>query len=489
MGIVSKQAYTSSINIVIGFIAGAINTIIILPRAFEYSLDDWGLLKLILSFGMILSPIFGLGINNMVIKEYSGSNSPDYQKNILGFTSLVGVTGAILLVLFIYSGSLMYFVNNRDAIYLEDNLLLLFLLSTSLILNQVFAGYLIANHRASSVIFVSDSFLKISYLLLSIVYWISPFGFALFLKLFVSNYLLSFVIYYAYAKHLGFTTGFRFKEIKKKELIVYGFYTVLDRGAAIIVANLDLIMIAYLLELSNVAIYGLAFFIAAVLLIPQKAILTPALPLVSKAVRDHKLIELKKLYSQTSINQIIIGGALFALIWVNIDAIFSLIPSQFSEGKWVVFFIGISKLAILSTGISSPIIVYSKYYRINLVFNLFLVGLTIFSNYILINKYGMTGAAIATAITFLTYNILKVVYIQYRFKMQPFTTETIKSILILLIVGFIGSYIDIFSQIPLVSIIVKSIVVAILLIIGFYGFKVKAEILDVSRNFFKKLKG
>ena len=31
----------------------------------------------------------------------------------------------------------------------------------------------------------------------------------------------------------------------------------------------------------------------------------------------------------------------------------------------------------------------------------------------------MTGAAMATAITFLTYNILKVVYIQYRFKMQP----------------------------------------------------------------------
>jgi len=43
-------------------------------------------------------------------------------------------------------------------------------------------------------------------------------------------------------------------------------------------------------------------------------------------------------------------------------------------GKWVVFYIGISRLFILITGISGPIIVFSKYYRINLVFNLFHFG-------------------------------------------------------------------------------------------------------------------
>jgi O-antigen/teichoic acid export membrane protein len=208
--------------------------------------------------------------------------------------------------------------------------------------------------------------------------------------------------------------------------------------------------------------------------------------LVSKALKENKLDEIKKLYIQSSLNQLIIGGALFAFLWASIDAIYQIVPGAFSQGKMVVFYIGLSRLFILITGISGPIIVFSKYYRVNLLFNLFLVGLTIFSNYILINKFGMVGAAVATAITFLTYNILKVVYIEYRFKMQPFTIETIKSIIVLIITGLIGSYIEIFPQIPLLSIILKSIIIAILLIIGFYGLKVKAEVLDIPRNIFKR---
>jgi len=112
-------------------------------------------------------------------------------------------------------------------------------------------------------------------------------------------------------------------------LLTYGVYTVLDRDAAIIVANLDIIMIAYLLKLSNVAIYGLAFFMAAVLLIPKRALMTPTYPLISKALKDNRLDELKKLYRQSSLNQIIIGGALFVLLWSSIDGIYQLIPGEF----------------------------------------------------------------------------------------------------------------------------------------------------------------
>ena len=486
LGLVSKQAYSNTINIVIGFIAGAINTIIVLPRAFEDSLDDWGLLKLILSFALILAPVFGIGVNNIVIREYTGNQDAGYRRSILGFTLLIAVVGALLSIVFVYSGGLSLLTNSRDGQIIRANIVPLLVLSVSLVLSQVFTGFIVAKHKTPVIPFVSDSFLKVSYLILSLYYLFNPFDFGLFLMIYVSTYVIALIIYASYSFMIGFDIGFKFKELNIKELLTYGIYTVLDRGAAIIVANLDIIMIAYLLKLSNVAIYGLAFFIAATLMIPQKALMAPILPLVSRALKENSLSEVKKLYMQSSLNQLIIGGALFVLLWSSIDGIYQLIPGEFSLGKWVVFYIGISRLLILGTGISGPIIIYSKYYRINLVFNLFLVGLTIFSNYILINKYGMTGAAIATAITFLTYNILKVVYIQYRFKMQPLTAETIKSIIVLLIAGFVGSYIEIFAQFPLISIVVKSIIVAVILAIGFYGLKVKAEILDVPKKVLKK---
>jgi len=149
------------------------------------------------------------------------------------------------------------------------------------------------------------------------------------LQLYVSTYVIALIIYVFYSLFLGFKIAFWFKNLDIKELLTYGVYTVLDRDAAIIVANLDIIMIAYLLKLSNVAIYGLAFFMAAVLLIPKRALMTPTYPLISKALKDNRLDELKKLYRQSSLNQIIIGGALFVLLWSSIDGIYQLIPGEF----------------------------------------------------------------------------------------------------------------------------------------------------------------
>jgi len=488
LGLVSKQAYSNTVNIVIGFIAGAINTIFVLPKAFENSLDDWGLLKLILSFALILAPVFGLGVNNIIIKEYVGNREKSYKESILGFSLIIAISGAALLSLFVYFDGLSLFINDRDVLLVEKNIISLLVLAISLTIGQVFTGFIVAKHKTPIIQFVNDTFLKVSYLLLSLYYLFFPFDFELFFLLYVLTYALTVVIYFIYAKRIGFSAQFKFKLLSIKELINYGFYTVLDKGAAIIVANLDLIMIAYLLQLSDVAIYGLAFFIAAVILIPQKAIMTPSYPLVSAAVKTEKYDGLEKLYKQSSINQLLIGGVLFVLIWANINEIFSFIPKNFSSGKWVVFYIGLSRLFILSTGVSGPIIVFSKYYRINLFFNLFLVALTIGSNYFLINEYGMIGAAMATAITFLIYNILKATYIKYRFKIHPFTLETIKSIAILLIVHTIASKIDFYENLPLVSIILKSIIILLLFVIGFYGLKVKAEILEVPKKIIKRLR-
>ena len=118
--------------------------------------------------------------------------------------------------------------------------------------------------------------------------------------------------------------------------------------------------------------------------------------------------------------------------------------------------------------------------------NLFLVVLTILTNYYLISRFGITGAAIATSITFFTYNILKTIYIQFRFKIQPFTIDTLKSLLVLFLVTLGASMITISEDHAILSILSKSIIIALLMAIGFYGLKVKAEVLDVPGRVIKR---
>jgi O-antigen/teichoic acid export membrane protein len=57
-----------------------------------------------------------------------------------------------------------------------------------------------------------------------------------------------------------------------------------------------------------------------------------------------------------------------------------------------------------------------------LLFILLLVSIS--ANYLLIESFGISGAAMATLIAIGTFNLLKYIYILFRFKMQPFSKHT-----------------------------------------------------------------
>jgi O-antigen/teichoic acid export membrane protein len=488
LGIVAKQAYANTLNVVIGVVIGAINTIFILPHAFESLPGEWGLVRTLFAYSIIFGQIFGFGTYNIIVKEYVNQQSQIIKRAILGLSLLLGLTGLLLLIGIVYflENWMAIIVDEQDVVMIYANLGILFTLSGVFIFNQTFTGFIVSNHKTPVVQFVNDVFLKFTYLILALVYWLNPFSFDLYLNLIVGTYIISLLIYVGYAISIGFKFNLKLKLLKVKELIIYGGVTILDRGAGILVNNLDLIMIGLILDLENVAYYILAFYIGTVINIPNKAIMAPAYPHVSSLVKNENKEGLDKLYKQTSLNQLIAGGVLFLLVWVNIDAIYQLIPEKFSGGIWVVFFIGLSKIFNLATGVSGVIIIFSKYYRMNLVFNSILIVLTIITNYFLIIKYGINGAAIATAITVFIYNLLKVSYVKWRFNTLPFNNSTIKTVIIFAVVGFLGTLIDFKNLGPFLSIAIKSGIIIIMLAIGFYGLNVKAEILDLPKELIKR---
>ena len=133
---------------------------------------------------------------------------------------------------------------------------------------------------------------------------------------------------------------------------------------------------------------------------------------IAKALEKQDYKEIQTLYTKSSINQLIIGGVLFLCIWLNIDEIFSLLPSKFQGGKWVVFYIAIAQMFNMLTGINGTIIVNSRYYRYDLYTNVILVFTTITTNYFLILRYGINGAAMATAISILLFNLIRLILIK-----------------------------------------------------------------------------
>ena len=55
MGIIRNQSINNSINIYVGIIIGAINTILIFPHVFESNPEYWGLIQILISYSVIFS--------------------------------------------------------------------------------------------------------------------------------------------------------------------------------------------------------------------------------------------------------------------------------------------------------------------------------------------------------------------------------------------------------------------------------------------------
>ena len=149
-------------------------------------------------------------------------------------------------------------------------------------------------------------------------------------------------------------------------------------------------------------------------------------PLTAKFLNDHNKLELKLLYQKSSLTLLIISGLIFLLIVLNINELYHLIPEKYQGGITVVLLIGLAKLFDNLLGNNNAILFNSDYYRVVLALGVGLVIITILLNTLFIPKFGTIGAAYATFISVITYNAAKLFFVKVRFKIVPFTADTFK---------------------------------------------------------------
>ena len=89
------------------------------------------------------------------------------------------------------------------------------------------------------------------------------------------------------------------------------------------------------------------------------------------------------------------------------------------------------------SGLNGTILVTSKKYRYDFTFSLMLVALTVASNALLIPRWGMTGAALATMITVLAYNAIRIASVWKFYRIQPFALSDL--LVVALAAGCIGA--------------------------------------------------
>jgi O-antigen/teichoic acid export membrane protein len=485
MGVIIRQGFKATAVTYFGVALGALNLLFFFPKFL--SAEEIGLREIIISVAMSLSIFTQLGLHSAMGRFFPYFKDEERQHNGFLLFCLVAAGGGFLLF-----GGLFYLLRyqvmalfDANAAMVNDFLWLVLPVTALMMLQNIFEIWARLHFRIVVNALIREVFLRVSLTLLTLLYAFSYITFDQFMLLFGCTYLLAVVILIFYLRHLGVLyLQPKFVQIDPKlrpQLLRFSLWMMIGGAGVVINERIDGIMLAWLAGLSMTGIYAISFFIGTIIDMPRRAVGQIASTLVAQQWKDGDFKAMGKLYKQASLNQLILGGLFFILVWGNIDALFNLIPNGdvFRAGKWVVFFIGMARLVDMANGINSEIILNSPYYRFNLGSILFLGFISFGTNYIMIPLYGLVGAAAGSTLSILLFNVVKGGFIYAKVGMQPFEKRTSQVVLLLLLCYGAGYFLpaaqsDFWSSVS--NIALRSTVMGILVVAGVYRFRLSDEL-------------
>ena len=476
MGIVFKQTSWNIVTITVAILIGGINTLYFYPEFLRE--QYYGLVVFLLATSNLLQPLMSFGAQHTIIKFFSSFKNVKEKDEFLSsiiFLPLFFILPVCFLVVQFHD-LIAEFLSVKNPI-IKSYVWVIFLVSFATSYFEVFYAWSRVQFKSIFGNILKEIYPRIAVFILLFLVSIDILTKENFVWWLTGLYYIRLIIMIIYSLFL-YTPKFSVKIPNNfKEILSYSIYILLAGSAASFLIDIDKYMIPQKQAISQTAYYAVAVFIATVVEIPGRAMFQIINPLVAKALNEENFIELKNLYSQSSENLLIVCGLFFLLINLNIDSFYMLLNNQeYSNASLVVLIISSAKLIQMSFGCGPAILATSKFYKITLPFSIAMAVSVYFLNDYLIDLYGINGAAISTFIVLLIFTVLKIIYIRYKVKLQPFNFNSIKIFTSILLIYFFNSYINLeFS--PLIEIIIRSVIILMtyLLIIYFFGVSKKMK--------------
>lgn len=489
MGEIQRQGLYNSIVAYLGILLGYLNMGILFP--FILTPREIGLYAVIAAIGQVGSNITKFGVPYISVRYYPfyRDNSSERAK-FIGFQFFLIMLGSVFFVLLYYllKPVLIDRFQDESPLFVSySHLVVPFTLF--MLFFELFYGFCRANILTVAAGFARDVLFRVVIFCLIIAYHFQLLNFHQFIWIYSFSYALPmlFLLIYLFKKQ-GFKLDFKFGSLTNmREMLVYGGFVSMGSLSTVLLNELDKIMISDLVGLSATGIYAISAFFGAVIVAPARSLMMIASPIIAQFMKDGEMDKIARVYSKSAINMLAIGLLIYIGLCINLHNIFTILPPAFASGYYVIVFIGLSKLFEVATGANGDIILNSKYFRYDLLFNFGLAILAIGTNYILIPMYGIAGAAVATAISIFLFNTFRGIFIYWKYKMQPYSIKTLYCILIGLFVFGINYFLPRWDNL-FVDIIIRSTIAVAVYVPLLLAFNISADINGLANNLIAQAK-
>ncbi len=480
MGIIQKQGIKSSIFIMIGFVIGAVNLLVLFPLFF--SKNDQGLVRAMIDIGATLSVFCTLGTLPVVYKFFPFYNhylGP--KKNELPFLTLI-----INLIGF---GLLMWIGwENKDFIIrklgkspsLATYFNYVYPYTFFLLIFYWLEAFAWGLQKGVFTNFLRETAIRILTTILILGFGLKWLNLDQFILLFSGIYVIPtlLLIYNLSQSQEWSFRSFKISSVTKRlkwKMLNFALFVFAGQFFNLLARTNDTFMIVGLRGLSDAGIFAIATYVAAIMEIPQRSLTSISIPVLAKSWKDKDFANIKHVYHKSVSNLLAVGLLLFGLIWLNIENLVAFLNwiSHKEGGGYdalvpLIFIMGLAKLIDLATGVNGQIIGTSNYWKFDFFTNLFYIVLSIPLNFYLINHYQLIGLAYSNLAALILYNSVRFLFLYKKFNLQPYTLQ--HGLFLLLSIGWMF----LVYKIPSVSnfllnIFIKSSIYGL----GFYGLLTK----------------
>jgi len=481
MGIVQRDGLKLTIVSYVGVALGYINKALLFPHFL--SLEEVGLANILVNISLIYAQFSALGMVGVTLRFFPYFNDKaNRHHGFLFWTKLLVTAGFVLFsaVLIVLRPWVVEHFSEKSKL-LVDYYYYIIPLGLSTLLFQLYDSYLRSLLKTVVPSFLNEVVLRLLVTLSITLYAVKWVNFHQFVVIYVALNCSMGIIIMAYAAYLKqlFIKPELSRKIRRfsKYMIAFGLISILSSAGNAFISYVDSLMVARFIGLNATGIYTTVFFISTVMLIPYRAILKITSPFVAKFWKDNDMAGMHKLYKQVTLICLTCGSLLFIGLWINLDSIFHFMPVAYSSARYVFLLVSLGRLFDMGTGLNGIITITSRKFKYDLFFTGFLILFTVGSAYFFIVPMGMgiNGAALATMITLVIYNILRLIFVKVNFNMQPYDIRTLWVLLTagacLVLNSFIPGLRNVFADIALRSTLVGGSFMAIV-----YFFKIVPDI-------------
>ncbi|MFZ7121898.1 MAG: flippase [Eubacteriaceae bacterium] len=223
------------------------------------------------------------------------------------------------------------------------------------------------------------------------------------------------------------------KRFDIKQFIKFSFPLLFASVVAVITENVDIYMIGYIMDAEKVGIYKVAIQFGTLSNFALLSVDTIFAPIISNLYYDNRLKDLSNMYKFTTKWISIINLMVFGMILVFSKDIMHVAGEEFVVGGIALIIICFGQVINSMVGSVGFINIMTGHPKLEMFSGITAMIFNLILNSILIKKYGINGAAVATAVALFTKNVMNFAFMYKNLKMNPYDKSYLKVFGILII--------------------------------------------------------